>query len=54
VDDRHDLRQRLENLAVDVALDIGGAAVAAERLAVLAEHHDVGGGDEAGRHAAGQ
>ena len=45
VHDRHDLRARAVDLAVDVALD-EALALVAERLAVGVELHQVGGGDE--------
>jgi hypothetical protein len=54
MDHRLDHRQRLVDLAVDVALNIGSAAIATQCLTILAKMHDVGGGDQTRCHAAGQ
>src|ERR1700726_4177935 len=54
VHDRLDLGLGLIDLAVDKSFEIDGTALRIDRIAVAVEFHDVGGGDQAGRHAARQ
>ena len=54
VHDRLDLGMGLVDLAVDKSFEIERAAVRLDRIAVAVEFHEVGGGNQAGRHAARQ
>ncbi len=54
VHDRLDLGMGLVDLAVDKSFEVDSAARLVDRIAVAVEFHDVGGGNQAGSHAARQ
>jgi hypothetical protein len=54
VHDRLDLGLGLVDLAVDKSFEIEGTALWIDRIAVAVEFHDVGGCNQAGRHATRQ
>jgi hypothetical protein len=54
VHDRLDLGMGLVDLTVDKSFEIDSPALRVDRIAITVEFHDVGGGNQAGRHAARQ